>query len=81
MKKIKRYTSYADIDRDLAILQLEREIQLEKIKLGFQNLKDDAKPVNMVKGYFGITKDDNSSVLSKIAKVALPFVLKLFKKK
>lgn len=81
MKKIKRYTSYADIDQDLAILQLEREIQLEKIKLGFQNLKDDAKPINMVKGYFGITKNDNSSVLSKIAKVALPFALKFFKKK
>ncbi len=81
MKKLKRYTSYTDIDRDLEILRLEREIQLEKIKLGMQNLKDDAKPINMVKGYFGLSKDDDSSTLSKIAKVALPFALKLFRRK
>ena len=36
----RKYTSYNEIDRDLKILKLEREIQLEKIKKSGQQMKD-----------------------------------------
>ncbi len=36
----RKYTSYDEIDRDLKILKLEREIQLEKIKQSGQQMKD-----------------------------------------
>lgn len=36
----RKYTSYNEIDRDLKILKLEREIRLEKIKQTGQQMKD-----------------------------------------
>ncbi len=80
MKK-KSYSSYAEIDRELQILQLEREIHLEKIKLGLSTIKEDMRPMNMVKGYFGISKDSDSPAMSGIIKMALPFVTRFIKKK
>lgn len=78
---IKKYTSYKEIDRDLEILQLEREIYVEKIKLGFSTFKEDIKPMNIVKGYFGFSKSNNSPLMAKAFKFAMPFVLKFLKKK
>jgi len=36
----RKYTSYDEIDRDLKILKLEKEIQLEKIKQSGQQMRD-----------------------------------------
>jgi hypothetical protein len=44
----KKYTSYAEIDRDLEILKLEREIQYKKVKLSVEKIKDDFSPSNSV---------------------------------
>ena len=44
----KKYTSYAEIDRDLEILKLEREIQYKKVQLSVEEIKDDFSPSNSV---------------------------------
>ena len=36
----KKYTSYAEIERDLEILKLEKEINYNKIKLNFERTKE-----------------------------------------
>lgn len=77
----KRYSSYAEIDRDLEILQLERDIHLEKMKLGLDKAKENLKIGNVVEGYFEFSKKGTPSVVTQILKFALPFVLKFLKKK
>ena len=77
----KRYSSYAEIDRDLAILQLERTIHLEKMKVGLENAKENLKLGNVVEGYLGFSKESTPSILTRVAKIALPFALKFLRKK
>lgn len=79
--ELKHYKSYDDIDKELKILQLEREIHFEKIKLGLSTLREDVKPSNIVKGFLGFTKDSDTTMMSKVAKLAMPFVLRFVRKK
>ncbi|HEU0125365.1 MAG TPA: DUF6327 family protein, partial [Flavobacterium sp.] len=36
----KKYSSYAEIDKDLEILKLEKDINYQKLKLSFQKTKE-----------------------------------------
>jgi hypothetical protein len=47
----KKYTSYAEIDRDLEILKLEKEINYQKLVLSFQKTKESITPQNIVNGF------------------------------
>ena len=38
----KKYTSYAEIDRDLEILKLEKDIHYQKILLSVEKIKEEA---------------------------------------
>ncbi|MCA0958665.1 DUF6327 family protein [Flagellimonas ruestringensis] len=44
------YTSFEEIDRDLKILKLQRQIQEEKVKLAVQNTKEEFYPANILGG-------------------------------
>lgn len=44
----KKYSSYAEIDRDLEILKVEREIHYQKLVKSFDNTKDSLNPANMM---------------------------------
>ncbi|MDR6969465.1 hypothetical protein J2X31_003496 [Flavobacterium arsenatis] len=44
----KKYSSYAEIDRDLEILKIEREIHYQKLTKSFDNTKDSLNPSNMI---------------------------------
>jgi len=77
----KRYSSYAEIDRDLEILKLKREIHLEKMKLGLENVKENLKLGNVVEGYLEFSTTNSPSILSKIVHLAFPFILKFMKRK
>jgi len=80
--KTKHYSSYAEIDRALEILKLERQLHLEKVKLGIEHTKDTMKLGNLVEGYVGFSSTSNSgSMISKIIHLALPFVVKYIKRK
>ncbi|MEC3963938.1 DUF6327 family protein [Flagellimonas halotolerans] len=43
-----QYTSFKEIDRDLKILQLQRQIEEEKVKLAVQNTKKELYPTNIL---------------------------------
>jgi hypothetical protein len=45
----KKYSSYAEIDRDLEILKLEKEIQYQKLNLCLQKTKESFTPQGMIK--------------------------------
>ncbi|MDT0675375.1 DUF6327 family protein [Autumnicola musiva] len=52
MKK-KRYTNFAEIDRDLKILKLQTEIDKEEVKLSIDQVKSNISPASLFSSLFG----------------------------
>lgn len=74
----KKYSSYAELDRDLEILKLEKEINYQKLVLSFQKTKESITPQKIVNGfvssYTGYIKKSFPEILQSI----LPFVISWF---
>ena len=45
---MKIYTSFEELDKDIKVLKLEKEISKEEIKLNFNGIKDDFSFLNVV---------------------------------
>lgn len=74
----KKYTSYAEIERDLEILKLEKELNYQNLVLSFQKTRDSFTPQNIVGGLFHSYKDYFSKSYPKILKSILPFAINWF---
>ncbi|WP_343696149.1 DUF6327 family protein [Flavobacterium sp.] len=74
----KKYSSYAEIDRDLEILKLEKDINYQKLVLSFQKTKESITPQKIVNGfvssYTGYVKNSFPEILQSI----IPFVINWF---
>lgn len=60
----RRFNSFEEIDEQLKILALKREIDKECTKLRFQDIKNHLYPVNLVRGMDGA-----------LLRVMIPYVL------
>jgi hypothetical protein len=78
LMKNKRYTSYAEIDRDLEILQLEREIQRKKVGLHLTEAKNHLNPSYVFTETIKSVVPSWTESGSAIFKLVLPWVLKYF---
>ena len=77
MEKI-RYASYAEIDKDLEMLQLEREIQKQKIGLSFQKSRDLIDvPYVLSEGLNSVSSSFQWNI-STIFKWVIPIVLRYY---
>lgn len=65
MKPMKQYTSFEEIDRDLRILKLQREIDREQLKLTVQETRNSLYPTNLLGGMSGILQKILASLLVK----------------
>jgi hypothetical protein len=74
----KKYTSYAEIDRDLEILKLEKEINYQKLVLSFQKTKESITPQNIVNGFVSSYTDYFSNSYVKIIQSILPYLIGWF---
>jgi hypothetical protein len=74
----KRYASYAEIERDLEILKLEREIYFQKMKLSFDKTKACIFPSEPVQDFYSLSKKIFSNSLGSILKIALPYIISWF---
>ena len=74
----KKYSSYAEIERDLEILKLEKEISYQKLVLSFQKTKEVITPQKIINGFFSSYKDYVSNNYPKILQSILPFVINWF---
>lgn len=73
----KRYSSYEEIDRDLEILKLEKEIHFRKLSQSFMKTKDSLSPGQMIKNSLPTVAVNVLSGLSgPIKGMALSFILK-----
>ena len=69
----KKYSCYAQIDRELEILKIEKEISYQKLIFGVKKTKDSFSPQNIVSDLIGTY----SSVIpyGAIVSTAAPFIL------
>lgn len=78
MKKM--YTNFEDVDRDLEILKLEREIQLRKIGLHLEDSTSILSPSNLFKnGLSNVTSTLKSG--SGLKSIIISFVVRMILKK
>lgn len=71
----KKYTSFEEIERDLQILKLEREIHYNKIVLNYEQTKEHLTPRNLLSGllHFSIPRN-----LGSIIKLFAPLIIQWF---
>ncbi len=74
--KITKYSSYAEIDRELEILKLEKEINYQKLALSFEKTKESITPQNIVNDFVGSYVNSASLPFGDLIPKALPFILK-----
>jgi hypothetical protein len=70
----RKYTAYTQIDRDLEILEIEKEINYQKLIFGVKQTKDNLIPQNIVTDL--ISKYGSAIPYGPIVSTAIPFVLK-----
>ncbi len=78
-KKPKIYSSFEEIELDLRILKVQREIHAQKIKLNLEKTGENLRPINLLEGYIGETNRTAFSLIEQVIKIILQFVVKPFK--
>ena len=71
----KKYSSYAEIDRDLEILKVEREIHYQKILLGIDKTKESILPSKSVSFVGDLYQKVFSGTTGAIIKTAIPYII------
>ena len=74
----KKYSSYAEIDRELEILKLEKEINYQKLVLSFHKTTDLITPENIVSGFLEPYQDAIPNQLLTIIKAVFPYIISYF---
>ncbi len=70
----KKYSSYAEIERDLEILKLEKEIHYQKMLLSIDKTKESILPSKSATLIGNIYKNVFSGMYGTILKMVIPFV-------
>jgi hypothetical protein len=79
--KTKQYTSYEQIDRELEILKVEKEINRQKLLLVVQKTKQNLNPLNIVTELMGSYKAPFTTAYNRILKMGIPLIIKLIRRK
>ena len=77
----KKYSSYAEIELELEILKLEKELNLQKIKLNVEKTKESLLPKNIIKSFLGDYKSILSDYSGTILNIAIPLIINWFTKR
>lgn len=77
----KKYSSYAQIELELEILKLEKELNLQKIKLNVEKTKESLLPKNIIKSFLGDYKSILSDYSGTILNIAIPLIINWFTKR
>lgn len=71
----KKYSSYAQIDHDLDILRIEREIQYQKIRLSVEKTKESLMPSHSVSLATKVYKTFFKGTAGAIIKALIPMLI------
>lgn len=59
------YNTFEEINKDLSVLKLERQIALEKVKLNVAKTKTELQPTQLLGGFSGILRKTLLTLLIK----------------
>lgn len=71
----KKYSSYDQINADLAMLKLEREIHLQYILLNTEKVKESLEPENLFREVLESLKLKLSNSYGMILQIAIPYLI------
>ncbi|WP_264511929.1 DUF6327 family protein [Flavobacterium sp. N1719] len=74
----KKYRSYAEIDRDLEVLKVERELYYRKAALNIQNAKEAIFPTETASYVGWLYKNVFSGTIGTVLKIAFPYIIQWF---
>ena len=75
MMETKKYASYAQIELDLQILKLEREINYQKILLSVDKTKESIIPFRKIDTVFEAISNFSSGTYGTIIKLLIPLAI------
>ena len=70
-----KYSSYDEIERELEILKIERELHYQKASLSVQKLKENVFPSEQISYLAWFNKHILSGLAGSVLKTAFPFIL------
>jgi hypothetical protein len=79
--KPKNYSSFDEIELDLKILKLEREIHAQKLKIGVEKTGKGLRPSNLLQDYLGKENEGSVAIIEPIIQLILQLASKSFKEK
>jgi hypothetical protein len=71
----KKYSSYAQIELELEILKVERELNLKRIVLNVQKTKEGLLPQNLIKSFLGDYKSILANYSGILLNIAIPILI------
>jgi hypothetical protein len=74
----KIYSSYAQIESELEILKLEKEISCQKLILSFRQTKESLSPSNLMSSFLGSVKNSFTGSYATVLNIAVPLIIKWF---
>jgi len=77
----KKYSSYAQIELELEILTVERELNLKRVVLNIEKTKESLLPKNLLKSFLGDYKSILSYSSGTILNIVIPLIVNWFTKR
>jgi hypothetical protein len=74
----KKYTSYAAIEQELAILKVEKELHYQKIVLSIEKTKESLVPSKSISLLSDVYEKVFSGTYGMIVKLLIPYVINWF---
>ena len=71
----KRYSSYAQIELELEIIKVEKELNLKRIVLNIEKTKESLLPKNLLLSFLGDYKKILSDYSGTILNIAVPLII------
>lgn len=81
MQQTKKYSSYAQIDSELEILKVEKEISYQKLVLSVQKTKESFSVLNIASNVLDTVKSTFFSSSATIFRLLIPIVINWFTNK
>lgn len=75
------YSSYEEIERELEILKIKKQLNLQKIILEVEKTKESISTINIVKSFLGDYKSIFSNYSGTILNIAIPLLINWFTKR
>lgn len=72
---MKKYSSYKEIENELVILNLQREIEYQKLVLSIEKTKQNLQPKNMITDLIGFNVASSSNLYATLISATIPLVI------